>query len=267
MKSLIDTERLSRSDLDAIWRLVSATEPLRELGPVACSFQGTGTRTRTTFLRATYELGLRYIELPPFLETEERVQDLAGYLDPLYALYVIRFRDHRKLEAFAEASERPVINAMSAVEHPCEAIADAFWFLSEVKPLEGARIALWGQTTNVLRSWRNVAAAAGAAVSQVQDEAEPLPEAVDLVVTDGWAPGSGADQNISLQLAHLERMGNPLLLPTPPFAIGKELAFDPVTYSGFVGYKQKTCLLPVQKAIIRYAVQGSAEMPAARGGS
>ena len=47
-------------------------------------------------------------------------------------------------------------------------------------------------------------------------------------------------------------MGNPKLLPTPPFFIGHEIAIDPLHYEGFMGYDQKIDLLPVQKAILSY---------------
>ena len=50
-------------------------------------------------------------------------------------------------------------------------------------------------------------------------------------------------------------MGLPLLLPTPPFTIGEELDFDPITYANFAGYDQKLYLLKVQKAIIRYVIE------------
>ena len=46
-----------------------------------------------------------------------------------------------------------------------------------------------------------------------------------------------------------------VLLPTPPFTIGQELDFDPLTYANFAGYEQKLCLLEVQKAIIRYVIE------------
>ena len=50
-------------------------------------------------------------------------------------------------------------------------------------------------------------------------------------------------------------MGSPLLLPTPPFTIGQELDFDPLTYANFAGYDQKLYLLKVQKAIICYVME------------
>jgi hypothetical protein len=52
-------------------------------------------------------------------------------------------------------------------------------------------------------------------------------------------------------------MGNPALLPTPPFQIGREISFDPVNYSGFVGYAQKSYLVPVQRAIMQWLLAGA----------
>ena len=185
-----------------------------------------------------------------FLDTKERSRDLAGYLDPFYSLYVIRYQDHDRMSGFADASQRPVINAMSSLEHPCEALSDAYWFHTTVKPLDQARIVLWGPTTNVLRSWANVARTCGANVKLVTKVSEALPQNVDLVVTDGW-PHKHIDRNLSLSEGYLEQMGLPLLLPTPPFTIGQELDFDPTTYANFAGYDQKLFLLKVQKAIIK----------------
>jgi len=254
MNKLIDTQSLKSETLSQIWSLVSAVDVPPAVGHVAFSFQGSGTRTRTTFLQALSHLGLNYIELPIFLDTKERAQDLAGYLDPFYSLYIVRYHDHDRMKSFSDASQRPVINAMSSLEHPCEAISDAYWFHTTVKPLDQASIVLWGPVTNVLRSWANVARAFGANVKLISKVSEALPEDVDLVVTDGW-PHNHRDQNSSLTEGYLEQMGLPLLLPTPPFTIGQELDFDPVTYANFAGYDQKLYLLKVQKAIIRYVIE------------
>lgn len=254
MKTLLDTQSLTSESLERIWSLVPAVDTLTNFGPVAFSFQGSGTRTRTTFIQAISHLGLQYIELPMFLDTKERSQDLAGYLDPFYSLYVIRYQDHDRMSSFAYASKRPVINAMSSLEHPCEALSDAYWFHTTVKPLDQANIVLWGPPTNVLRSWKNVAKTCGANINLVENRSEALPENIDLVVTDGW-PSKHTDRKSSLTKACLEKMGLPLLLPTPPFTIGEELDFDPTTYTNYSGYEQKLYLLKVQKAIIRYVIE------------
>jgi ornithine carbamoyltransferase len=80
------------------------------------------------------------------------------------------------------------------------------------------------------------------------------PSQADVVITDSWP--SGVDQSaLALSDQHLVLMGRPALLPTPPFTIGREVLLDPVAYPGFVGYEQKQLLLPVQKAILRYATE------------
>ncbi len=84
MNKFIDTPSLKPETIAQIWSLVSAVDMPTAIGHVAISFQGSGTRTRTTFLQAISHLGLDAIELPIFLDTKERAQDLAGYLDPFY---------------------------------------------------------------------------------------------------------------------------------------------------------------------------------------
>lgn len=153
---LLDINDLSATDVRAIWALTNAP-PLRLSGTVACSFEGNGIRTRTTFIQAFRELGLTYVELPNLLKTNERACDLAGYLDPFYAMYVVRESNHERLREFAAASSRPVINAMSRAAHPCEVLSDACYIDAEIRPIQstkvsakvGAKIGLWGPVTNV----------------------------------------------------------------------------------------------------------------------
>lgn len=261
---LIRLSDLDSADVRAIWRLVTAADkPLK--GNVAWSFEGNGIRTRTTFVQAFRELGLAFTELPNLLKTDERASDLAGYLDAFYDIYVIRESTHARLAEFAAASRRPVVNAMSSEGHPCEVLTDAYYIDTALLPIERARICLWGPPTNVLRSWHELAAVLGFSVHHVCEarlhEAKPnvtfsesACKGADVVVTDGWPSGMDAAA-WSLTEAHLAEMGGPKLLPTPPFSVGRELSFDPLNYAGFVGYRQKELLLPVQKAILRYATQ------------
>jgi ornithine carbamoyltransferase len=259
---LLDVNDLSEADIRAIWAL--ASKPSQHFsGAVAWSFEGNGIRTRTTFIQAFQELGLNHVELPNFLKTNERPHDLAGYLDPFYALYVIRESNHQRLREFAQASSRPVINAMSSAAHPCEVLADAHYIDSEIQPIERATVGLWGPTTNVFQSWYALALVFGIKVrhfcaprfhsenGNVVFNSSPS-EAVDVLITDAW-PVEFNDSTWSLSREHLARLGNPKLLPTPPFSMGREVSFDPVEYKGFVGYEQKRALLSVQRAILMHA--------------
>ena len=262
--NFVSLSALSEHTIREIWSLVDTPHTPRDSN-VAWSFEGNGVRTRTTFIRAFRELGMRFTELPNLLKTDERVVDLAGYLDAFFDLYVIRDSNHERLLAFANASSRPVINAMSTRGHPCEVLTDAFYLDRAFKNLKQAHICLWGPTTNVFRSWHELATAFGMKLTQVCEEQfheqqpsvefrSQAPSHADVVITDSWP--AGVDHSaFALSSWHLSAMGNPALLPTPPFTVGREVLLDPASYQGFVGYQQKHLLLGVQKAILRYATE------------
>ena len=274
--NLIQLTDLRPEDIRNIWALVNAPGPALQ-GTVAWSFEGNGIRTRTTFIEAFRQLGLAFTELPNLLKTGERVCDLAGYLDPFYAAYVVRETNHARLSEFAAASQRPVINAMSAQGHPCEVLTEAYIVDTQIKPLAQARVCLWGPSTNVFRSWHGLAQVLGFELVQVCDrrfhevlphvvfvEPSALQGPVDVVITDSWPAGAEPDAETQTDMTplteeHLAALGNPALLPTPPFTLGRELTVDPVEYPGFVGYAQKQLLLPVQTAILRWALGAASD--------
>lgn len=261
LMKLIRITDLSANDIRSIWNLAAKpTAPVT--GKVAWSFEGNGIRTRTTFIQAFRDLNLSFVELPNLLKTNERACDLAGYLDPFYDLYVIRDSNHDRLTEFANASHRPVVNAMSSLGHPCEVLADAFSIEKTIGPLSKTQVVLWGPTTNVFRSWHELAGILGFELIHLCDAhfhetmphvhfSESMPTQTDVVITDSW-PSGFDDTAWSLTAKHLEEMGHPKLLPTPPFSIGHEIALDPLHDKGFMGYEQKMALLPVQKAILSY---------------
>ncbi|QOF80165.1 ornithine carbamoyltransferase [Variovorax sp. 38R] len=259
--NLISLSVLAPGDVRAIWRL-AALPHVSVQGTAAWSFEGNGIRTRTTFLKAFRELSLSVIELPNLLKTGERVCDLAGYLDPFYDIYVIRESNHERLAEFAASSSRPVVNAMSNAGHPCEVLTDAYFIETTIGPIQKVRICLLGPPTNVFRSWHELAGVMGLSLVHVCHESfhefipnvafsSSLPEAADVVITDGWPRGT-EQLSRPLSVEDLARMGNPVLLPTPPFTVGGELSVDPCRYPHFAGYEQKKLLLPVQRAVLQH---------------
>jgi len=258
---LVQINDLTALDIQAIWQL--AAKPIHPIqGNVAWSFEGNGIRTRTTFIQAFRELKLNFVELPNLLKTTERACDLAGYLDPFYDIYVIRDGNQDRLNEFAQASQRPVINAMTALGHPCEVLTDAYSIEKNIGSLANIHITLWGPTTNVFRSWHELAQVLGFDIVHVCDEqfheskdrvhfVETFEGTTDVVITDSWPTGF-AHSKWSLSTEHLQALGLPQLIATPPFHVGQEVAFDPLHYKGFMGYSQKIDLLPVQKAILSY---------------
>ena len=60
---------------------------------------------------------------------------LSGYLDAI----AVRTHEHEELEAWAEHASIPVINALTALEHPCQALADALTIRDRLGTLDGSQ--------------------------------------------------------------------------------------------------------------------------------
>ena len=73
---------------------------------------------------------------------------LSRYLDAI----AVRTHEHAELEAWAEWATIPVINALTAEEHPCQALADALTIRDRFGSLDGVRVAWVGDGSNVLVS-------------------------------------------------------------------------------------------------------------------
>ena len=118
-------------------------------------FSKHSTRTRVSFSAGIAQLGGVAIPLTPDelqLSRGESLHDtaraLSGYLDAL----AVRTHAHEELEAWAEHASIPVINALTALEHPCQALADALTIRDRLGTLEGVRVAWVGDGSNVLTS-------------------------------------------------------------------------------------------------------------------
>ena len=262
LKNLIDVNDLNKVEVKTIWSLVENAVHKKINGTVAWSFEGNGIRTRSSFIKAFQMLRLNYIELPNLLKTYERTEDLAGYLDHFFDAYIIRESDHDKLSAFAECSEHPVVNAMSNKAHPCEVITDAYFINKNIKPIESANILLWGPPTNVFNSWHSLAEVMDIKIYHICPDEFQINNSnieyvnqhfdkADVIITDRW-PEKFNNTVFTLSKELYSNLGEPFLLPTPPFTIGKEILFDPVKAQKFVGYKQKKLLLYIQSAILLF---------------
>ena len=262
MAMLIDIDDFKKEQIYEIWDYAFDGVVKKIEKNVAWSFEGNGIRTRTTFVQAFQQLGLSYVELPNFLKTNESIEDLAGYMDPFYDLYVIREKDHLRMIDFARATSKPVINAMSCNAHPCEVLTDAHYLHSKYGSLQSLKILLWGPVTNVFKSWHSLAKVLDVDVTHYCPEiyrkkndgityCDQLIGKYDVVITDAWSDDF-SDDDYSLSEKKLCEIGLPELLPTPPVSIGRELLFKPSSYDNFSGYIQKKGLLKMQKSIITY---------------
>ena len=90
-------------------------------------FDKSSTRTRVSFQVAMSRLGGTTIDLNPTtsqIGRGEPIKDTARVLSRYCDVIAIRTFNHSDLEEYAKWSTKPVINALTDLEHPCQALAD-----------------------------------------------------------------------------------------------------------------------------------------------
>jgi ornithine carbamoyltransferase len=97
------------------------------------------------------------------LGSREAVEDVARVLDRYLDVLAFRVFRHTDLVTISHYAEAPVINLLSDLEHPCQALAD-LQTLAESRPLEGAVVAYVGDGNNVCNSLMIAGAAVGVSV-------------------------------------------------------------------------------------------------------
>ena len=117
-------------------------------------FEKPSTRTRVSSEVAAVDLGAHPVVLGQDevgLGSREAVRDVARVLDRYLDLIAMRVFDHRKLVETAGYAEAPVVNLLSDLEHPCQAVAD-LQTIGEHKPVDEAVVAYVGDGNNVCHS-------------------------------------------------------------------------------------------------------------------
>ncbi|HEX3609532.1 MAG TPA: ornithine carbamoyltransferase [Solirubrobacterales bacterium] len=122
---------------------------------IALVFEKPSTRTRISFEVGVAELGatplvLREGELQ--LSRGESIGDTARVLSRYVDAIVIRSGSHEAVAELAAAAEVPVVNALTPLHHPCQALADLLTLRERCGDLAGLRLAYVGDGNNVARS-------------------------------------------------------------------------------------------------------------------
>ncbi|HZO60567.1 MAG TPA: ornithine carbamoyltransferase [Solirubrobacterales bacterium] len=179
----------------------NGTEPLHGRN-VALLFEKPSTRTRVSFQVGIQQMGghallMRSEELQ--LARGESVRDTALVLSRYVDAIVVRHGEHAVIEELARYADIPVVNALTPVHHPCQALADLLTLQERFGRLEGLRVAYVGDGNNVLQSLMLVGAQAGVqVVAATPPELRPDPalvsQAGDLanVVDDPREAAAGA---------------------------------------------------------------------------
>ena len=118
-------------------------------------FEKPSTRTRISFEVGVAELGatpivLRGDELQ--LSRGESIGDTGRVLSRYLDAIVIRSGSHENVAELAAEAEVPVVNALTPLHHPCQALADLLTMRERFGGLDGLRLAYVGDGNNVARS-------------------------------------------------------------------------------------------------------------------
>ena len=118
-------------------------------------FDKSSTRTRVSFQVAMSRLGGTSIDLNPTtsqIGRGEPIKDTARVLSKYCDILAIRTFNQSDLEEYAKWSSIPVINALTDLEHPCQALADFMTIKEEFTNLENIVLTYIGDGNNVANS-------------------------------------------------------------------------------------------------------------------
>jgi ornithine carbamoyltransferase len=115
-------------------------------------FEKPSLRTRLTFELAIKQLGGDAVTSTGLIGDREPVKDVARNLDRWTHGIVARVFSQNTIDELAKWSKVPVINALSDMYHPCQALADALALQERFGDLRGRKIAFVGDGNNVAHS-------------------------------------------------------------------------------------------------------------------
>ena len=124
-------------------------------------FEKPSLRTRMTFELAIRQLGGDSVFSNGLIGEREPLKDVARNLDRWTQCIVARTFSQQTIEDLARWSRVPVINALSNLYHPCQALADIFTLRERFGQLRGLKLAFVGDGNNVAHSLMLTAARLG----------------------------------------------------------------------------------------------------------
>ncbi|MGA2093134.1 MAG: ornithine carbamoyltransferase [Sedimentisphaerales bacterium] len=132
---------------------------------LAMVFEKPSLRTRISFQVAMTDLGGSAIFIRPEdiggIGKREPIKDMARVLSRYVDGIMARTFEHNTVVELSKFATVPVINALTELSHPCQAMADALTIKEHLGRLEGVKIAFIGDGNNVARSLAFAAAKLG----------------------------------------------------------------------------------------------------------
>jgi ornithine carbamoyltransferase len=245
---------------------------------VALVFERPSTRTRISFEVGVAELGgtplvLRGDEMQ--LARGESVGDTGRVLSRYVDAIVIRHSSHDAVAELAGAAEVPVVNGLTPLHHPCQALADLLTLRERFGDLDGLRLAYVGDGNNVARSLTILGELAGVEVvvaappgyqleeghgAKLTDDPRAAADGADALYTDVWV-SMGDETEVERRRADLApfRLDSDLLAAAKPGAIalhclpahvGEEITAEVLYSDASAVWDQAENRLHAQKALL-----------------
>jgi len=199
-KDLLSISDLSGDDIlslisDAVDMKASGWLTLLDRKILALLFEKPSLRTRVSFEVAMRQLDGQIIYLSPAevgLGERESVSDVARVLSRYVDAIAARTFSHQTLEMLANYSSVPVINALSDLEHPCQALADLLTIYEEKGKLSDLTLAFVGDGNNVAHSLLLAASLTGMSFRIASPASYTVQDRI-LHLAQGYAKDSGSD--------------------------------------------------------------------------
>jgi ornithine carbamoyltransferase len=202
-KHLLSLRDFARADIEEIFELTekvkaspAAYASALKGKSLAMIFQKPSTRTRVSFEVGMFQLGGTALYLGAGdiqLNRGETVADTAQVLSRFVDGIMARVFAHQDLQDLAKHGTVPVINGLSDLLHPCQALADYYTLRERRGRLEGLKIAYVGDGNNVCHELMFGAVTLGLSMSVASPEGyEPNPLIVKSAAREAQKAGTPA---------------------------------------------------------------------------
>ncbi|HEY5144294.1 MAG TPA: ornithine carbamoyltransferase [Solirubrobacteraceae bacterium] len=295
MKDLLHPADLDARGMRHVLRLAAAMKaaPAEWSGSlasqtVACVFPRLPAAGDASFEAAVHRLGALPLRIPPDRAPSpgEPIADTARVLSGYCAAIAVRTVEQTAAEAYAAASSIPVINALTDLHHPCQALADLLTLRERFGRLDGLRLAYVGRGGGVANSLieacaingigvsvatpqgaepdpgvvaraRAVAARFGEQVELVSDPREAVAGA-DAVYTAAWSDAETGDRTPFRVDRALMRTASPtaVFLHALPARRGDEVTAEVLDGPRSLAIQQAHNRLPVEQAVLHTLITG-----------
>ncbi len=248
---------------------------------VGLFFEKASLRTRLSFEVATYQLGGHVVYVGPEagrIGERESIKDLAKVASRYIDVFVLRTYKNETVIEMAKHSNKPVINGLSDMHHPCQALGDLLTIREKMGRLEGVKVAFVGDCNNVCRSLAHALHKVGGKLSIASpqgygftaaflkstgatfttDPAEAV-AGVDVIYTDVWtsmgqeneaAKRRSIFQPYQINAELLAKVPNAIVMHCLPAHRGDEITDSAIDGVQSVVYDQAENRLHIQRALL-----------------